>query len=70
MSVVIISIVCFVVAYAISMAFICKQDYKCPGCGSIIRPKWHHISAWLHNGSDRVIKCPHCGRKGFCRRVD
>ncbi len=66
-----ISVVLIILAaILISMIIISLQKYKCPKCGAVIRPKWYHFSASLHMGSDRVVKCPHCGRKGFCRRVD
>ena len=44
---------------------ICKR-FQCPACQTEFRPKWYEISAWLHNHGERVVKCPHCGRRGFC----
>lgn len=43
------------------------RKYTCPGCGRVFRAKWYAFGTWLHTGDRRVAKCPHCGRKGFCR---
>lgn len=59
-----------IVAIIIAQIVISRQKYVCPKCGAVISPKWYHLSAALHMGSDRVVKCPHCGRKGFCRKSD
>ena len=29
-------------------------------------PKWWQAALSIHMNDDRVFKCPHCGRKGFC----
>ena len=47
-----------------------KNAYVCPECGKLFHPKWWRAMFSLHDGSDRVLKCPHCGRKGFCRKED
>ncbi len=47
-----------------------KNTYVCPECGERFHPKWWRAMLSLHDGSDRVFKCPHCGRKGFCRKED
>ncbi len=46
-----------------------RQTFRCPQCGTEFQPKWHSLSVWLHMGDDRVVKCPHCGRKGFCKNI-
>jgi len=61
--------VIIVVAIIIAQIVISHQKYVCPKCGAVISPKWYHLSAGLHIGSDRVVKCPCCGRKGFCKKV-
>jgi len=43
-----------------------SKTYICPGCGSEIKPKWYHFSVGIHFRSKNVVKCPKCGRKGFC----
>lgn len=44
--------------------------YICPECKSEIKPKWYQFSVCLHLDDKRVVKCPQCGRKGFCERKD
>ena len=54
----------FVVLYiAIILA-----TYVCPQCKTEIRPKWYDLSICFHFGNKRVVKCPKCGRKGFCEK--
>ena len=62
-------IVC-VIVFAIAHVIIVRKQYRCPVCRTVFRPKWHEISAWLHDGDRRVMKCPHCGRRGFCPPAD
>ena len=45
---------------------IVARTYRCPECGERIRPKWYEITAWVHSERGRVMKCPKCGRMGFC----
>lgn len=66
----IFTVVVTVIASIIAQIIISRQKYVCPKCGAVISPKWYHFSASLHRGSDRIVKCPHCGRKGFCRKSD
>lgn len=49
---------------------IIRKRFKCPMCQATFRPKWYEISAWLHDGKRHVVKCPHCGRRGFCSPAD
>ena len=45
---------------------IASQEYICPECGKKFYPKWHQAAFSVHMNDDRVLKCPHCGKKGFC----
>ena len=47
---------------------IISKTYICPGCKAEIKPKWYQLSVCLHFMGKRVVKCPKCGRKGFCER--
>ena len=59
---------CFVIACVV----LSENTYVCPECGKRFRPKWWRAMFSLHYGSDpdRVLKCPHCGHQGFCRKED
>lgn len=56
----------FVIAHCI----IIFRIYECPECKTKFRPRWYEVSSWLHDGNRRVVRCPHCQRKGFCRPAD
>ena len=43
--------------------------YVCPKCGEEFKPKWYQISAYMHMGRSRLVKCPKCGRRDFCKRI-
>lgn len=43
------------------------KHYICPECKKTFRPGWIKALFTVHAGSDKVLKCPHCGRKGFCK---
>lgn len=45
---------------------ITKNKYKCKECGKTFYPTMRQAVFSLHAGDERVFKCPHCGRKGFC----
>ena len=65
--VIVFAAACFVIAGIV----LSKNTYVCPECGERFRPKWWRaVFSPLHDGSDRVLKCPHCGHKGFCRKED
>ena len=62
--VVIPAVLIIVVAYII----IISGRYVCPDCKTEIKPKWYDISVCFHLGNERVVKCPKCGRRGFCEK--
>lgn len=45
---------------------IASKKYVCPKCNKTFYPKWWKAAISVHINDDRVFKCPHCGRKGFC----
>ena len=45
---------------------IASKKYVCPKCNKSFYPKWWHAAISIHMNDDRVFRCPHCGRKGFC----
>ncbi len=48
--------------------FMLSETYICPECKTEIKPKWYQFSIFFHSGNKRVVKCPKCGRKGFCEK--
>lgn len=46
--------------------YIASKKYVCPQCQTSFHPKWWQAMFSIHMNDDRVFKCPHCGRKGFC----
>ena len=45
---------------------IASKKYVCPNCNKTFYPNWWKAAISIHINDDRVFKCPHCGRKGFC----
>jgi len=56
--------VLFVVLYVVMIS----QTYVCPKCKTEFKPKWYQFYVTIHVYGSRVAKCPHCKRKGFCKR--
>lgn len=56
--------VIMVVGYVILMRIV----LVCPVCGEVFRPRWYQLSVSMHMGRKRLAKCPHCGKRSFCRR--
>lgn len=46
---------------------IASHKYVCPKCGGTFYPNRWQAAFSIHINNDRVFKCPHCGRKGFCK---
>lgn len=57
------------VTFIVAGLIISKTKYSCPKCNGIFYPKWWKAAFSIHMNSDRVFKCPHCGRRGFCNQV-
>ena len=47
-----------------------KKKFLCPECRKTFSPKWWNAALSLHGNDKRVYRCPHCGRKGFCREYE
>ena len=48
--------------------FMLSETYICPDCKTEFKPKWYQFSIFFHLNEKRVVKCPKCGRKGFCEK--
>ncbi len=57
-----------VVLFLVLYVTIISKIYICSECKTEIKPKWYQLSVCIHHMDQRVVKCPKCGRKGFCKR--
>jgi len=55
-----------VIVLFVASKHITSKKYVCPKCNKSFYPKWWQAVFSIHMNDDRVFKCPHCGRKGFC----
>ena len=46
---------------------IITRTYVCPRCNTEFKPKWYQLSVCMHFNGKRLIKCPECKRRGFCK---
>lgn len=56
-----------VIVWIVAGKHIASKKYVCPKCNKTFYPKWWKAAVSIHINDDRVFKCPHCGRKGFCK---
>lgn len=43
-------------------------DYECKKCGQRFKPTLGAYIRGAHTLTKRYLKCPHCGKKSFCKR--
>ena len=43
--------------------------YKCKKCGQEIVPTYSEALWAMHRGFTRHLKCPHCGKRTWCKKV-
>ena len=43
--------------------------YKCKKCGYEITPTYHEALNAMHMGTTRYLKCPHCHKRTWCKKV-
>ena len=43
--------------------------YRCRHCGETFVPKFTPYFVSMHIGTTRHMKCPHCGKWGWCKKV-
>lgn len=60
-------VIMIVASLLIGRVTLSDREYDCPECQKTFTPGWKKIMFTVHSGSKRVLKCPHCGRKGFCK---
>lgn len=54
------------IVFFVAGKHITSKEYVCPKCNKTFHPKWWQAAISIHVNDDRVFRCPHCGRKGFC----
>ena len=64
--IVIPSVSIIALAWFVAAKHITSQKYICSECGKSFYPKLKDAAFSVHMNDDRVLKCPHCGKKGFC----
>lgn len=60
------SVAIIAIAWFVAAKHITTQKYVCPECNQSFYPKLRNAAFSVHMNDDRVLKCPHCGKKGFC----
>ena len=43
--------------------------YKCKNCGGEVVPTYTQALNAMHMGTTRYLKCPHCGKRSWCKKV-
>ena len=56
-----------VIVVLIAYFVIFTRTYVCPHCGFTFKPRWYELSALVHSFGSRIMKCPACGKRGFCK---
>lgn len=58
----------FLVAiFLITYITMLSNTYICKHCEKEFRPKWHQFSICMHFNGTRLARCPHCGKRSFCK---
>ena len=63
----------YYIAIPVSLITVCgyyilmSRTYICPHCHREFKVKPYQLSVMVHMNRQRLAKCPHCGRKNFCK---
>ncbi|MDE6001208.1 MAG: transcriptional regulator, partial [Clostridia bacterium] len=69
--VVLTSIAFIIIVAGISLACVLDRDagaYECPACGEKFVPSMKSYVFSAHTLTKRKLKCPHCGKKSYCKK--
>ncbi|MDE7306200.1 MAG: helix-turn-helix domain-containing protein [Clostridia bacterium] len=69
--VVLIVIAFIIIVAGISLACVLDRDagaYECPACGEKFVPSMKSYVFSAHTLTKRKLKCPHCGKKSYCKK--
>lgn len=65
----ILSIITFIIALAAAILLDYGAGvYECKKCGQKFKPTFRAYVWGAHTLTTRYLKCPHCGKKCFCKR--
>lgn len=67
-----ITIACIIFAIGMCVAMEGERRigyYKCKHCGDTFIPGFFQYTVGMHIFTTRRMKCPHCGKKSWCRKV-
>lgn len=59
-------IIIFLITWIVAGKHIASKKYACPKCNKTFYPRWWKAAFSIHMNGDRIFKCPHCGKRGFC----
>ena len=70
----ILAIVGIIIVFLIPCFYSLKLEisigtYKCKNCGHEIVPTYTQAFFSMHVGTTRYFKCPHCGKRTWCKKV-
>lgn len=69
----IILIMLAIIIYALGIGVACVLDrdagtFECPNCGKRFVPTMKEYVMGPHTITKRKLRCPHCGKKSFCKK--
>ena len=65
----VLSSITFVIALIVAILLdYSAGDYECKKCGQRFKPTLSAYVWGAHTLTTRYLKCPHCGKKSFCKR--
>ena len=56
-----------IIVFLIVYKAILSKTYVCRHCGAQFSPKWYQLSVSVHFMGERLIKCPKCNKRSFCK---
>ena len=70
----IVAVIAIVIVFLIPCFYALKLEvsvgaYKCKKCGQEIVPTYTEALMAMHRGTTRHLKCPHCGKRTWCKKV-
>ena len=70
----IVAVIAIVIVFLIPCFYALKLEvsvgaYKCKKCGQEIVPTYTEALMAMHMSTTRYLKCPHCGKRTWCKKV-